>query len=428
MAETNNNAQDMNFKSREDRLKELTDQLEVGVKSVRNSAEFKTLLATMAKFPHYSLNNCILISMQKPDATLCQSYGAWKKMGRYVKKGEKGIKVIAPAPYTIEKEVDKLDANGKVVLDKDGEPVKVKQELNLMGFKAESTFDVSQTEGKELPKLGIDELKGDVNKFSLLMNVIREVSPVPIGYEDITTGAKGYYHVEEKRIAIQKDMSELQTLKTCLHEVVHAKLHSDADSSISKNRKEIEAEGTAAVVLNFFGYDTGAYSFPYLASYTTDESMKELKAALNTIRATSATIIRAVEDKMLDKEKPQEMSPEQEAELEKYAAEQREQEQSGANEKVQGNLQKQSDDSSRAVGDQNHSDDDWPLKDDEGVVADKSAAVTNTGRKILGTVRILPDGAGGKRPSLLDKLKIEKERLSREKAATGAANEKGVAI
>ena len=358
----------------------------------------------MAKFPHYSLNNCILISMQKPGATLCQSYGAWKKMGRYVKKGEKGIKVIAPAPYTIEKEVDKLDANGKVVLDKDGEPVKVKQELNLMGFKAESTFDVSQTEGKELPKLGIDELKGDVNKFSLLMDVIREVSPVPIGYEDITTRAKGYYHVAEKRIAIQKDMSELQTLKTCLHEVVHAKLHSDADSNISKNRKEIEAEGTAAVVLNFFGYDTGAYSFPYLASYTTDESMKELKAALNTIRATSATIIRAVEDKMLDKEKSQVMSPEQEAELEKYAREQREQ-----------------------ANDQ-RKDDDWPLKDDEGVVADKTATNGNVGRKILGTVRILPDGAGGKRPSLLDKLKIEKERLSREKAAGGAANEKGVAI
>ncbi len=400
MADTEN----MNFKSREDRLKELTDQLEVGVKSVRSSAEFKTLLATMAKFPHYSLNNCILISMQKPDATLCQSYSAWKKMGRYVKKGEKGIKVIAPSPYTIEKEVDKLDANGKVVLDKDGEPVKVKQELNLMGFKAESTFDVSQTEGKELPKLGIDELKGDVNKFSFLMDVIRGISPVPIGYEDITTGAKGYYHVAEKRIAIQKDMSELQTLKTCLHEVVHARLHANATTDISKNRKEIEAEGTAAVVLNFFGYDTGAYSFPYLASYTTDESMKELKAALNTIRSTSAMIIRSVEDKMLDKEKTQEMSPEQDANLEKYAQEQREQ---TADQKL---------------------DDDWPLKDSEDVVADKPEAAGNVGRKILGTVRILPDGAGGRKPSLLDKLRIEKEKLSRDKTTGGVVNEKGVVI
>ncbi|MBP3278042.1 MAG: hypothetical protein J6M44_03700, partial [Butyrivibrio sp.] len=138
-------AENLKYTSREDKLKELTDQVEVGVKNVRNSSEFKELLATMAKFPHYSLNNCILISMQKPDATLCQSYNAWKKMGRYVKKGEKGIRVIAPAPYTIEKEVDKLDANGKVVLDMDGEPVKEKQELNLMSYKAESTFDVSQT-------------------------------------------------------------------------------------------------------------------------------------------------------------------------------------------------------------------------------------------------------------------------------------------
>ena len=415
MSDVKNAAHDMNFKSREDRLKELADQLEIGVKSVRRSEEFKKLLATMAKFPHYSLNNCILISMQRPDATLCQSYSAWKKMGRYVKKGEKGIKVIAPSPYTIEKEVDKLDANGRVVLDKDGEPVKVKQELNLMGFKAESTFDVSQTEGKELPKLGIDELKGDVNKFSILMSVIRDISPAPIGYEDITTGAKGYYHVAEKRIAIQKDMSELQTLKTCLHEVVHAKLHADAARDISKNRKEIEAEGTAAVVLNFFGYDTGAYSFPYLASYTTDGSMKELKAALKTIRSTSAMIIRSVEDMMIDKEKSQEMSPEQEAALEKYAKEQREE-------------LKQSGGYSKEGAEKIQVDDDCPLKDTNGVVADKHGTVGNVGRKILGTVRILPDGTGGKKPSLLDKLRVEKEKLSRDKAAGGAVNEKGVVI
>ena len=391
MADTEN----MNFKSREDKLKELTDQLEVGVKSVRNSSEFKNLLATMAKFPHYSLNNCILISMQRPDATLCQSYGAWKKMGRYVKKGEKGIRVIAPAPYTIEKEVDKLDANGKVILDSDGEPVKEKQELNLVGFKAESTFDVSQTEGKELPKLGIDELVGDVSKYDFLMDLIKEISPVPIGFEDIKTGAKGYYHLEDKRIAIQEGMSELQTLKTCLHEVVHAMLHADADKQVSKNRKEIEAEGVASVILNYFGYDTSAYSFPYLASYTTDDDLKDLKSSLDTIRATSAKVIRIVEEKLQVNEKMQEMEQTQ---------------------------AKQSEVSSKSQAD------DWPLKDNEGeVVADKPEAANNVGRRILGTVRILPDGEGGKKPSLLDKLKIEKERLSRDTAAK-SANEKGVAI
>ena len=391
MADTEN----MNFKSREDKLKELTDQLEVGVKSVRNSSEFKNLLATMAKFPHYSLNNCILISMQRPDATLCQSYGAWKKMGRYVKKGEKGIRVIAPAPYTIEKEVDKLDANGKVILDSDGEPVKEKQELNLVGFKAESTFDVSQTEGKELPKLGIDELVGDVSKYDFLMDLIKEISPVPIGFEDIKTGAKGYYHLEDKRIAIQEGMSELQTLKTCLHEVVHAMLHADADKQVSKNRKEIEAEGVASVILNYFGYDTSAYSFPYLASYTTDDDLKDLKSSLDTIRSTSGKVIRIVEEKLKVNEKMQEM----------------EQAQAKENETSQKNQA-----------------DDWPLKDNEGeVVADKPEAANNVGRRILGTVRILPDGEGGKKPSLLDKLKIEKERLSRDTAAK-SANEKGVAI
>lgn len=399
--------QKADFKSREDRLKELTDQLEVGVKSVRNSAEFKNLLATMAKFPHYSVNNCILIAMQKPDATLCQSYTGWKNMGRYVKKGERGIKVIAPAPYKIEKEVDKLDANGKVILDKDGEPVKETREINVMSYKAETTFDVSQTEGKELPQLAINELKGDVNKFTILMDIIKDISPVPIGFEDIKTGAKGYYHVQDKRIAIQEGMSDLQTLKTCLHEVVHAKLHADPGKEISKNRKEIEAEGTAAVVLNFFGYDTSSYSFPYLASYSTDESLKELKSALGTIRSTSSMIIKSVEDMMIDKEKSQEMSPEQEALLEQYAKE-------------------QADAKSKEGIEKSHHEGDGPLKNADGVVADKSGIAGNVGRKILGTVRILPDGWGGVKQSLLDNLNIRKDQIKNETAEKVAGKEKEV--
>ncbi|WP_022770889.1 ArdC-like ssDNA-binding domain-containing protein [Butyrivibrio sp. NC2007] len=399
--------QKADFKSREDRLKELTDQLEVGVKGVRNSAEFKNLLATMAKFPHYSVNNCILITMQKPDATLCQSYTGWKNMGRYVKKGERGIRVIAPAPYKIEKEVDKVDANGKVILDRDGEPVKETREINVMSYKAETTFDVSQTEGKELPQLAINELKGDVNKFTILMDIIKDISPVPIGFEDIKTGAKGYYHVQDKRIAIQEGMSDLQTLKTCLHEVVHAKLHADPGKEINKNRKEIEAEGTAAVVLNFFGYDTSSYSFPYLASYSTDEGLKELKSALGTIRSTSSMIIKSVEDMMIDKEKTQEMSPEQGALLEQYAKEQ-------AGVKSKEGIEK------------SHHEGDTPLKNADGVVADKSGITGNVGRKILGTVRILPDGWGGVKQSLLDNLNIRKDQIKNETAEKAAGKEKEV--
>lgn len=383
MNENNNSSREDQRNIAEEKLKELTDKLEDGVKAVRNSDEFKSLITTMAKFPHYSLNNCMLIAMQRPDATLCQSYGAWKKMGRYVRKGEKGIRVIAPAPYTIEKEVDKLDANGKVILDKDGEPVKEKKELNLMSFKAESTFDISQTEGKDLPRLGVDELVGEVDKYEMLMGVLREISPVPIGFENIQSGAKGYYHVEDKRIAIQVGMSELQTLKTCLHEVTHAMLHAEAGNDISRNRKELEAEGTAAVVLSFFNYDTSDYSHPYLASYTTDDTLKEFKESLGTIRKTSAKIIRAVEEKL----KEHEQSMEKEQPVEKM------QEQNA-----------------------------------EDIVADDSQGYGNVGRRILGTVRILPDGEGGSRPSLLDKLRIERDRLSKSSFGNNAVNEKGVRI
>ena len=302
--------------SNEEKLKELTDKLQDGVKAVRDSAEYKKLLATMAKFPHYSLNNCMLIAMQKPDATLCQGYNAWKKMGRYVRKGEKGIKVIAPSPYTIQKEVDVLDSKGRPVLDQDGEPVKQTKELNLMGFKAETTFDISQTEGKELPRVGVDELKGSIDKYEVLMGVLKDISPVPIGFEDIKSGAKGYYHTEDKRIAVQQGMSELQTLKTCIHEITHAMLHGDTTENISKNRKELEAEGTASIVLSFMGYNTDDYSYPYLCGYTSDADMKELKASLGTIRQTSSRIIKKIEDTLgeIYKERNPEIVPDNEPE------------------------------------------------------------------------------------------------------------------
>lgn len=380
-----------------EKLKELTDKLEDGVRGVRDSAEFKALLKTMAKFPRYSLNNCILIGMQRPDATLCQSYGGWKKMGRYVKKGEKGIRVIAPAPYTIEKEVDKLDDNGKVILDKDGEPVKVKQELNLMSYKVESTFDISQTDGKELPRVGIDELEGSVDKYQLLMDALKNISPVPIGFEVIESGAKGYYHVADKRIAIQSGMSELQTLKTALHEISHAVLHADASANISKNRKELEAEGCAAVVLNYMGYDTSEYSFPYLASYSTDDSLKELKASLDTIRKTSGSFIRSIDQKVSElveqrkvtKEADKENGMHHEGDVTEPVSQ-------GQDDKVSGTY----------------------THDQEAVVAE---------RKPIGYVRILPDGMGGTKPSLLDRLRIDRQRVS-NKATDAATKGREVAV
>ncbi len=361
---------------REDRLKQLTDQLTDGVKAVRDSGEFKKLLAVMAKFPHYSMNNCMLIAMQRPDATLCQGFDGWKKMGRYVKKGEKGIRIIAPAPYTVQKEVDKLGSDGKPVLDKDGEHVKETKEFQVMAFKAETTFDVSQTDGKELPRIGVDELKGEVDRYELMMGALKDISPVPIGFEDIKSGAKGYYHTAEKRIAIQKDMGELQTVKTCLHEITHALLHADS-TDISKNRKELEAEGTACIVLKYMGYDTDDYSYPYLSGYTTDADMKELKASLDTIRKTSSRMITKIEGKL------DSIYQERQAKV--------------------------------------VHDNDTPLVEEpkEKVIAE---------RRILGTVRILPDGAGGKKPSLLDSLRMEKEKIRNKMTGDTGKDEKGVAI
>ncbi|MBP3278925.1 MAG: hypothetical protein J6M44_08220 [Butyrivibrio sp.] len=401
---------------REDRLKQLTDQLTDGVKAVRDSGECKKLLAVMAKFPHYSLNNCMLIAMQRPEATLCQGFDGWKKMGRHVKKGEKGIKIIAPAPYTVQKEVDKLDSNGKPVIDSDGEHVKETKEYQVMGFKAETTFDISQTDGKELPKIGVDELKGEVDRYEVLMGVLKDISPVPIGFEDIQSGAKGYYHTTDKRIAIQKDMAELQTVKTCLHEITHAMLHADAPD-ISKNRKELEAEGTAYIVLKYMGYDTDAYSFPYLTGYTSDADMKELKASLNTIRRTSSKIITKIEDELnsIYMERHPEIVPDNEP----VKTDKSERGRTKAGEKTEAVTDKASSD--KAASDNNRPDDDCPLVDEpnEKVIAE---------RRILGTVRILPDGAGGKKPSLLDSLKVEKEKIKNKMAGNTGKDEKGVAI
>lgn len=285
-------------------LKDITEKLEKGVQDVFSSEQYQKLLDTMAKLPHYSLNNNILIMLQKPDATLCQSYTGWKKMNRFVKKGEKGIRILAPAPYKLEKEQDKVDEHGKVVLDKDGEAVKEKVEINLTAFKPVSTFDLSQTEGEPLPTIGVSELTGSVEGYQILFEAIKAVSPVPIGFEDIKTGAKGYFHTEENRIAIKEGMSEVQTVKTTIHEMTHAKLHNkeaQADSKQSKNSKEIEAESVAYTVCKHYGIETGEdYSFGYVATWSKGKELPELKESLNKIRETAAEIIAKIDEKVAE--------------------------------------------------------------------------------------------------------------------------------
>lgn len=282
-------------------LKDITEKLEKGVQDVYSSEQYQDLLNTMAKFPHYSVNNNILIMMQKPDATLVQSYTGWKKMGRFVKKGEKGIRILAPAPFKLEKEQDKVDESGKVVLDKDGEAVKEKIEINMTAFKPVSTFDVSQTEGEPLPQIGVDELTGNIKGYQTLFEAIKSASPVPIAFEDIKSGAKGYFHVEENRIALNNGMSEIQNVKTAIHEMAHAKLHNSEaqkNNKQSKNSKEVEAESVAYTVCEHYGIDTSDYSFAYVATWSQGKELPELKESLNIIRNAASELITKIDEKV----------------------------------------------------------------------------------------------------------------------------------
>ena len=287
---------------RADELHQITDKLEKGVKDVFQSDKYKQFLNVMAKFPRYSVNNTMLIMMQRPDAQLCQSFTGWKQMGRYVKKGEKGISILAPAPYKIEREQTKLDEKGRPVFDADGEPVKEKVEVTIRAFKLVKTFDLSQTDGKELPTIGPSELVGNIEGYPKLLQALQEISPVPVSFELIDGDAKGFYHLEDKKIVVQDGMSEVQTIKTLLHEMAHQKLH-DKDNvpeakDISRNGKEVEAESVAYVVCQHYGINTSDYSFSYVAGWSEGKETPELKASLDKIRQTASEFIYQIDQKM----------------------------------------------------------------------------------------------------------------------------------
>ena len=287
---------------RADELHQITDKLEKGVKDVFQSDKYKQFLNVMAKFPRYSVNNTMLIMMQRPDAQLCQSFTGWKQMGRYVKKGEKGISILAPAPYKIEREQIKLDDKGRPVFDADGEPVKEKVEVTIRAFKVVKTFDLAQTDGKELPMIGPDEPVGSIDGYPKLLQALQEISPVPVSFELIDGGAKGYYNLENKSIVIQDGMSEVQTIKTLLHEMAHQKLH-DKDTvpeakDITRNGKEVEAESVAYVVCQHYGINTSDYSFSYVAGWSEGKETPELKTSLDKIRQTASEYIYQIDQRM----------------------------------------------------------------------------------------------------------------------------------
>ena len=307
-----------------EKMKEITDRLEAGIQELFDSDRFKEYLRVMSKFHNYSFNNTLLIAMQKPDATFVAGYTSWKNnFGRQVVSQAKSIKVLAPSPYKIKKEIDKIDPKTKKpVTDKNGKPVKEETEITVPAFKVVSVFDVSQTEGKELPSIGVDELTGDVEQYNDFFKAAELSAPVPVGFEKIGSGTKGYYSQTDKRIAINEGMSELQNLKTLIHETAHAKLH-DIDLNAppekqadrpDRRTREVQAESIAYAVCQHYGLDTSDYSFSYVAQWSSGRELAELKASLETIRNTASELIKDIDKNFAELTKDREQAQEQENE------------------------------------------------------------------------------------------------------------------
>ena len=299
-----------------EKLKEITDRLEQGITELFDSERYKEYLRVMSKFHNYSFNNTLLIAMQKPDASLIAGFTAWKnQFQRNVKKGEKGIKIIAPSPFKIKQEMEKIDPQTqKPVIGRDGKPVTEEKEITIPAYKVVSVFDVSQTEGKELPDIAVDALTGDVEQYSDFFAALEKTSPVPIGFEKIEGGAHGYYHLEDKRIALDEGMSELQTLKTAIHEIAHAKLHDidlnapkdEQQPRVDRRTREVEAESVAYTVCQHYGLDTSDYSFGYVAGWSSGRELAELKSSLETIRSAAADIINSIDGHIAELQKQHE--------------------------------------------------------------------------------------------------------------------------
>ena len=309
------------LEQRQEKIRQITDKLEQGVHQIFESDNYRAYLSTMAKFHSYSLNNTILIAMQKPGATLVAGYTAWQKdHDRHVKKGEKGIQIIAPAPYKVKQERDALDPKtGKPQMDAHGNPLKEIIEVERPAFKVATVFDISQTEGKELPSIGVNELSGGVEGYEALFDALKATCPVPIAFEDIPSGAKGYYHTEDHRIALQEGMSQMQTVKTLIHEMSHERMHSHekekpVEERLSRRSMEVEAESVAFVVGTALSaehpelkLDFSDYSFGYIAGWSSGKETAELKASLGRIQATASEMISEIEGHLQELQKSEQL-------------------------------------------------------------------------------------------------------------------------
>lgn len=297
------------------KMQEITERLEEGVKELFESERYKEYLNVMSKFHNYSFNNTVLIARQKPDATLVAGFSAWKNnFGRNVKKGEKGIRIIAPSPYKIKREVEIIDPyTQKHVIDKDGKPVTEEKEITIPAFRVVTVFDVSQTEGKELPDIAITELTGNVEEYKDFYAALERTSPFTMGFEALDGNTKGCCFYNERHIAINEGMSELQNVKTAIHEIAHAKQHdldNNTPSRPDRKTREVEAESIAYAVCQYFGLDTSDYSFNYIARWSSNKELPELKNSLETIRSAFSEIVQDIEKNLLEIQKKREFEKE----------------------------------------------------------------------------------------------------------------------
>ena len=306
------------YPSQFEKVKEITDKLEAGIKELMDSDKFKEYLKCLSKFHNYSLGNTILIALQKPDATLVAGYTAWKnQFGRQVQKGEQGIRILAPTPYKRKMEVDVMDpSTGHARMNPDGTKATELKEIMVPAFKVVNVFDVSQTDGRPIPSIGVNELTGDVRQYEMFFEALKRSCPVPIGFEQIDSGAKGYYHTVDHRIALQEGMSQVQTIKTLIHEMTHQHLHSKDPKEMSpeeprltRNAKEVEAESVAYTVAHHYGIETSDYSFAYIAGWSAGKDTPELKASLDRIRTAADELITGIDTQLqiLQKEKMAEL-------------------------------------------------------------------------------------------------------------------------
>ena len=289
-------------KTQQEKVKEITEKLHEGIKNLFNSDTYRNYLKTMSKFTNYSFNNTLLIGMQRPDTQAVAGYKAWEtKFHRTVKKGSKGIQILSPAPYTVKVEEPKRDANGNIIRDSDGKEVMEEVERIRQAFKVAYVFAYEDTEGEPLPEI-VTLLDKEVKDYDKLMDVLKEVSPCPIHFVPINSAANGYYHLENRLIYIKADLSQLQKIKTCVHEIAHAILHDrieGEDIEATKREKEVCAESIAFVVCEYLGLSTNDYSFGYIAGWSAGRELKELQSKMELIRKTADTIIGGIEQKMI---------------------------------------------------------------------------------------------------------------------------------